>query len=118
MTTNKMTYVKALEIAIASVDNAEVKEKLVALQSSIAKKNGAERKPTAQQTANTGFKSAIYEGMKEGTLYTITDLIKNIPAIAELSNQRVSAIVRQMKDEGMVTRIEDKRKAYFSKIAD
>ena len=112
----KMTYVKALEIAIANVDNAEVKNKLVALQTSIAKKNSAERKPTATQTANAGYKIAILDGMEDGMQYTITDLTKTISAIADLSNQRVSAIVRQMVESGEVTRTEIKRKAYFSKV--
>ena len=114
--TNKMTYVKALEIAIANVDG-EVKEKLEALKTSIAKKNSAERKPTATQTANAGFKVAILEAMEDGKKYTITDLMKSVGAIADLSNQRVSAIVRQMVESGDVVR-EIKRKAYFSKVVE
>lgn len=110
----KMTYAKALDVAIAKVDNAEVKTKLEALKASIVKKNSAERKPTATQKANDGFKVAIVEGMVEGTAYTITDLIKTIPAIADLSNQRVSAIVRQLVEAGSLVRTEVKRKAYFS----
>lgn len=110
----KMTYVKALEIAIATVDNAEAKAKLTALQASIAKKNSAERKPTATQTANAGFKVAIENGMELGKKYTITDLMKNISELTDLSNQRVSAIVRQMVESGTLVREEIKRKAYFS----
>lgn len=79
----------------------------------LAKKNSAEKKPTAVQVANDGIKDAILDGMVEGTLYTITDLIKTIPALADLTNQRVSALVRQLKDDGKVERIEEKRKAYF-----
>ena len=112
----KMTYVKALEIAITTVDNEEVKTKLTALQASIAKKNSAVRKPTATQTANAGFKVAIENGMELGKKYTITDLIKNISELADLSNQRVSAIVRQMVESGTVVREEIKRKAYFSLV--
>ena len=82
----------------------------------LAKKNSAEKKPTAQQTANEGIKSAIYEGMEKGKRYTITDLIKSIPICSELTNQRVSSLVRQLIDEGKVERIEEKRKAYFSKV--
>ena len=52
--------------------------------------------------------------MKLNQLYTVTDIQKTIPGCAEMSNQRVSALLRQMKDEGIVTRTEDKRKAYFS----
>lgn len=110
----KMTYVKALEVAINSVDEGEVREKLEALKASIAKKNSAERKPTATQTANEGFKTAIIAGMEQGKGYTITDLMKSIPEIADLSNQRVSAIVRQMVEGGALVREEIKRKAYFS----
>ena len=83
----------------------------------LAKKNSADKKPTAQQVANEGIKSAILEGMEPNKLYTITDLIKSIPACAEMTNQRVSAIVRQMVGSE-VERIEEKRKAYFRKIAE
>ena len=82
-----------------------------------AKKNSAEKKPTAQQVANAGVADAIYEGMVEGTLYTITDLIKTVPECADLTNQRVSAIVRGMIGT-KVERVEEKRKAYFCKIAE
>ena len=113
---DKMTYVKALDIAIEALTDGEVKDKLVALKASIAKKNSAERKPTATQTANEGYKVAILNAMESGKGYTITDLMKSVDAIADLSNQRVSAIVRQMVESGSVTREEIKRKAYFTKV--
>lgn len=78
------------------------------------KKNSADKKPTAQQTANDSIKVAILDNMVEGKMYTITDIIKSVPECAELTNQRVSALVRQLKDEGKIVRTEDKRKAYFS----
>ena len=81
----------------------------------LEKKNAADKKPTAQQVVNKSTQDAIYEGMESGKLYTITDLIKSIPECAEMTNQRVSALVRQMIDV-KVERIEDKRKAYFKKI--
>ena len=114
--TNKMTYAKALEIAMNAVkENKEVYDKLDALKASIAKKNSAERKPTATQKENEGYKTAILEFMEVGKKYTITDLMKEVVELADLSNQRVSALVRQLKDEGLVERTEEKRKAYFSK---
>ena len=76
------------------------------------KKNSADKKPTAQQMANEGVKKAIVEGMEPDRLYTITELIKEIPACAEMTNQRVSAIVRQMIGSE-IERVEEKRKAYF-----
>jgi hypothetical protein len=76
------------------------------------KKNSADKKPTANQVANEGIKKAIVECMEPNRLYTITDLIKEVPACAELTNQRVSAIVRSMIGD-TVERVEEKRKAYF-----
>ena len=83
----------------------------------LAKKNSAEKKPTAQQVANAGVADAIYNAMEEGKMYTITDFIKSVPECADLTNQRVSAIVRGMIGT-KVERIEEKRKAYFRKIAE
>lgn len=112
----KLTYAQALEIAIASVEAREVKEKLTALKTSIAKKNSAERKPTATQKENVGYKTAILEGMEVGKAYTITELMKSVAELEGLTNQRVSALVRQMVENGSVKREEVKRKAYFTKI--
>ena len=84
----------------------------------LAKKNSAEKKPTAQQVANQSVADAIVNAMEGGVLYTITDFIKSVPACADLTNQRVSAIVRGLKDAGKVERVEEKRRAYFRKIAE
>lgn len=82
----------------------------------LSKKNSAEKKPTAQQTANEGIKQSIVDGMESGKAYTITDVIKSVPACADLTNQRVSALMRQLVESGAVVRTEDKRKAYFTKV--
>ncbi len=117
--TQKLT--KAQKYAMLK-DLAEVKANPVLVEfidhelELLAKKNSSEKKPTAQQTANEGIKTAIYEGMESGKRYTITDLIKTIPACADLTNQRVSSLVRQMMNANLVERVEDKRKAYFVKI--
>ena len=78
----------------------------------LAKKNAAEKKPTAVQVANEGIKQAIVNGMEPDKLYTITDIIKSVPECADLTNQRVSALVRQLMPE-YIERVEEKRKAYF-----
>ena len=80
------------------------------------KKNGAIKKPTKQQEINNGLKEVILDHMEYGEKYTITDLMKQVPELAELSNQRVSAIVRGLKESGLVDRVEEKRKAYFFKV--
>ena len=75
-----------------------------------------EKKLTATQVANEELKTAILNGMEPNRLYTITELMKEIPECAELTNQKISAIVRQMVKENTVNRIEDKRKALFEKV--
>ena len=82
----------------------------------LTKKNSAEKKPTAQQTGHEGIKTAIVEGMERNRLYTVTEIIKSIPACADMTNQRVSALLRQLVEGGKVKRTEDKRKAYFSLV--
>ena len=77
------------------------------------KKNSADKKPTAQQVANDGIKDAIVEGMEPTRLYTVTELIKEIAECNELTNQRVSALLRQLISEGKVVKTIDKRKPYF-----
>ena len=80
----------------------------------LARKNSSEKKPTAQQVANEAIKQAIVDGMERDHLYTITEIQKNIPECAELSNQKITALVRQLKEDGLVVKTEDKRKSYFS----
>ena len=83
----------------------------------LAKKNASEKKPTAQQVANEGLKEVILNVLTEnGGLMTITDIQKSAKELAELSNQKVSALVRQMKEDGKVIKVEDKRKSYFQAI--
>lgn len=82
----------------------------------LTKKNSAEKKPTATQVANEGLKSAIADGMEVNRLYTVTEIIKSVPACSELTTSKVSALLRQMVDAGIVKRTEDKRKAYFSLV--
>lgn len=82
----------------------------------LAKKNSADKKPTATQVANMGIKSAIVDNMAENRLYSITEMQKEFPDCADLSNQRISALLRQLIADGQVERIEDKRKAYFRKV--
>jgi hypothetical protein len=53
--------------------------------------------------------------MEEGKLYTITDMMKELPSCADLSNQRVSALVKQMIPT-RVEKIVEKRRAYFRKV--
>ena len=76
------------------------------------------RKPTQNQIENTVFKSEIIEFLNKGGKFSITDLQNAIDSLKELSNQRVSAILKQLVDSGEVVKTFEKRKAFFSRVGD
>lgn len=80
----------------------------------LAKKNSGERKPTSTQKENEVTKSVIVSVLSNGSKMTIGEICKSDEALAELSSQKVSALVRQLVLDGTVVREEIKRKAYFS----
>jgi hypothetical protein len=79
----------------------------------LAKKNSAEKKPTKVQEENKGIKEIILDNLTEEGI-TITDLQKKVPELGELSNQKISALMRQLVNDLVVVKTEDKRKSYFS----
>jgi hypothetical protein len=102
-------------LGIESVkDNPTLKEFIEHELELLAKKNSAEKKLTKVQEANKEIQEAILGTMEEGKSYTITKLIKTIPECAELTNQKVSALVRSLVASGEMVRTEEKGKAYFS----
>ena len=79
------------------------------------KRNSKDRKPTATQQANEGIKEDIVAYLENvDKPQSITDIIKHAEGCEDLSNQRVSALVRQLKEAGKVVRTEVKGRAYFS----
>ena len=59
----------------------------------------------------------IYDVLAEnGGKMTISEMQKVNAELGELSNQRISALVRQLLADGKVERIEEKRKAYFKAV--
>lgn len=97
-------------------DNAVLSEFVAHELELLAKKNASgSGKQTASQIANEKIKEEILECMaNEPTrLFTISEMQKVFECCADLSNQRVSALVRQLVADGKVERLEEKRKAYF-----
>lgn len=80
------------------------------------KKNSAERKPTAKQIENEGFKADILAYMEANVLYAAGDILKGVPSIVAsgMSVNRVSALMTQLADSGAVNKTVDKRKNYYS----
>lgn len=80
------------------------------------KKNN--RKQSATQVENEGYKTEIIQYLGTVTGATCTDMIKNISSMREamLTNQRVSAICRLMVEEGTITKAMIKGQAIFSLV--
>ena len=78
------------------------------------KKNSAPKNPTAKQIENEKVKDYILAHLVKPM--TISEMLKDFLADypTELSNQRVSAIVKQLVEDNTIVRTVEKRKAYFS----
>ena len=91
------------------------------LQGRIAQleKKTSNKKETEQQKNRLRLAQAVYDYMAEGVVYTITDLIKEVPALQELetvSNQYVTSLIGLLRDNGLVERIIEKGRAKFVKV--
>lgn len=76
-------------------------------------KKSANKKATATQEANVGIKAEILEVLtNEGA--TVTDIQAKSETLSALSNQKVSALLRQLVESGQVVKTIDKKKAFFS----
>ena len=110
----KMTIAKMYEGIIAKVEGvlSQAEIKFLNERKELHLKKNASRKPTKAQEENENIKSSILAFMEDGKAYTITDIQK---AMGLESNQKTSALVRQLKDKDLVVRSEVKGKAYFTK---
>lgn len=117
MANKKMTkrdyFNQLLEIAEVKDNKAMVEfinHELELLEKKNASKSSAE---TKTQKANNDLKDLILSQMEKGVRYTISDMQKKLPCCQDLSNQKLSAMARQLMASGDLKRIEEKRKAYF-----
>jgi len=78
-------------------------------------KKASAKRPTKVQIENENIKGLILKGLENlGRPVTISELQESEENLAILSNQKISALLTQLVRESKVTRIEDKRKAYFT----
>lgn len=113
----KITNIDALEYVIDNFNMpSEVNEKIKAILASYKKKS-ENRKPTTNQEENVGYKELIVEVLKNsGVPMTVTEIQRANTELGGLSNQRVSALLRQLYDADLVNKTIDKKKSYFSAI--
>ena len=80
------------------------------------KANGV-KKPTKTQIENEELKIVILDFLKTVDSASIVDIQKGAN-LEDVSNQKMSAILKQMFDSGLVNKIYEKRKPYFSVVGD
>ena len=80
----------------------------------LIEKKAANKKSTKTQEENKGIKSVILDTLASIGSGTITDIQNANSDLAKLSNQKVSALVRQLVETGEVVKTTDKKKSIFS----
>lgn len=81
----------------------------------LAKKNSYKSdKPTKTQVANMALKERIVNilSAEPNRLFTATEVLEAL-GDKELTGSKVTAMITQLKNDGTIKRIEEKRKAYF-----
>lgn len=97
----------------------EIVAKLKEMIDGLDKKSTGEKKLTDQQIANLGYKTDILAYLADGKAKTATEILNDVPTFegTAMTNQRVSALLRQLILDGKVIKDIVKGKAYF-KIAE
>lgn len=117
----KITIAKQYDNIIAKVEGVLTKEEINFLmeRKALHEKKNASRKPTKVQEANKALAEGVLDYMQDNPnrLYTVSDLMKSVPCFVnyegDLTHSKANAIVKMLKDNGLVIRSEDKGKAYF-----
>ena len=126
----KLTKKLALEAALCAIAGNPIKEyrngeavftaeevsaKLTEMFNALDKNSGSEKKMTDQQKQNLGYKSDMLVLMADGKARTATEILNGVPTFPEgMTNQRVSALLRQLYLDGKVKKETVKGKTYFT----
>lgn len=113
----------ANKITKREVINAMLSEELVKanatyvayLENELAllEKKAQNKKATKTQTENVGLKATILEVLAQGS-GTVTEIQSRNTELKALSNQKVSALIKQLVDEGKVSKSTEGRKSVFA----
>ena len=77
-------------------------------------KKASNKKATKTQEENMGIKATILEVLATIGRGTVTDIQNGNAELSALSNQKVSALVRQLIESGKVVKTVEKKKSIFS----
>lgn len=113
--TNKMTQRDFYNeiIALAEANEREDIVEFAKGRIAVLDKKSANKKPTKTQEENEVLKGVILDTLTVDGV-TVSELQSKNEVLGGLSNQRVSALLRQMVTDGAVVKTVDKKKSYFS----
>lgn len=76
--------------------------------------SSGDRKLTPAQLENENIKATILEVLAKNDIkMTVAEIQKADETLEDYTNQKMSALLKQLVDNGKVTKSMDKRKAYF-----
>jgi len=115
-----MTKVTKAEMfaMIKEVEGVKENEAMVAFidhELELLAKKASNKKPTKTQEENEGLKVEILNVLTNEGM-TVTEIQSKSVVLGDLSNQRVSALLRQLVTDGKVAKNVDKKKSYFSLV--
>ena len=114
---NKMTKLQivTMMLANAEISSNEVFKAYLENEKALLEKKASNRKATKIQTENVGIKATILTVLEDfNKPMTITDIQSANEDLKALSNQKISALVKQLKDNGLVVKSVVKGKSLFS----
>ena len=115
----KMTKKEMFAMVQALVQSVECAEKEVmveflAHEIELLEKKATSKKETETQKQNAILKEIVLEVLLVADKgLTVTEVIKADERLADLSNQKVTHLLKQMVESGDVKRVEDGKKATF-----
>lgn len=111
--TNKMTKRDYFNRLLTIVAGDVELEQFITHEIELLDKKSSGRKATKNQEQNVEVKNEILSVLTNKGM-TVTEIQKESEILGELSNQKVSALLRQLVETGEVVKEIDKKKSYFS----
>ena len=118
---NKLTNINKFEMVMEILVNGEFDNKDLLIEfvqhemDLLARKNstGTVRKPSKTQLENEKYVAMIEEMLLDQAPRTISDIQSENEIFAEMTNQKMSALLKKLVDSQKVVKFVEKKKTYF-----
>lgn len=111
---NKMTKKEMFTMIMKAVADKPEMVDFIQHEIDLLDKKASNKKATKTQEANVGIKDTILDVLACGKAMTVTEMQGANAELGTLSNQKVSALVRQLVEANKVVKTVDKKVSRFS----